>query len=115
MSLALSRGRIAALAGVSLSLSLAGLAIGGTGGTALVPVPQLDLSSLGHLGTVGDGGSESHELQNALEQYAQARTAPTGMVPSGAYSAAFAQLTGLPATGAATELTNVPYNADDLL
>jgi hypothetical protein len=114
MSLALTRGRLAALAGVSLSLSLAGLAVGGTGGSALAPVPTFDLSSLGHLGTVGDSGDESKELQNALAQYSQARTAPSGLVAPGAFSAAYAALSGLPATGSSTELTTKPYNSDDL-
>jgi hypothetical protein len=62
---------------------------------------------------VGNAGDESAEAQVKAEQFAQARMAP-GVVLPGAYSAAFAQLTGLPASGASwTEVTNRPYNADD--
>jgi hypothetical protein len=114
MSLALTRGRLAALAGVSLSLSLAGLAVGGTGSSALAPVPTFDLSSLGHLGTVGNGGDESKDLQTVMEQHAAARTAPYGTVPAGAYSDAWGDLSGLTPTGSATELTTKPYNSDDV-
>jgi hypothetical protein len=63
--------------------------------------------------TIGGGGGESAELKSQAEQYAQARTAP-GQVAPGAYSAAYAQLAGLPASGSATEVTTMPYNSDDL-
>src|SRR4051812_43662282 len=62
---------------------------------------------------VGNVGDESAEAQTKIEQFAQARTAP-GIVLPGAYSAAFASLTGLPVSGASwTEVTNRPYNSDD--
>jgi hypothetical protein len=62
---------------------------------------------------VGNAGDESAEAQVKAEQFAQARMAP-GIVLPGAYSAAFAQLIGLPVSGASwTEVTNRPYNADD--
>ncbi len=68
----------------------------------------------GHrLSTIGGDGGESSELLTAMEQLAQARTAP-GVVAPGAYSAAFASLSGLSATGTATELTTRPYDSDDL-
>ena len=58
-------------------------------------------------------GDESAEAQTKAEQYAQARTAP-GVVLPGAYSAAFASLSGLPVFGTTwTEVTNRPYNSDD--
>jgi photosystem II stability/assembly factor-like uncharacterized protein len=62
---------------------------------------------------VGNVGDESAEAQTKIEQFAQARTAP-GIVLPGAYSAAFASLTGLPVSGASwIEVTNRPYNSDD--
>src|SRR3954452_3762490 len=63
---------------------------------------------------VGNAGDETHEVTNAAEQYAQARTAP-GIVQPGAYSAAFASLQALPTYGkeAWKEVTIRPYNSDD--
>src|SRR4051812_46379785 len=62
---------------------------------------------------VGNAGDESAEARIRDEQFAEARTAP-GVVLPGAYSAAFASLSGLPVSGGAwTEVTNRPYNADD--
>ncbi len=63
-------------------------------------------------GTIGGGGDESAQLRSGAEQFSQARTAP-GIVAPGAYSAAFASLSGLPAGGTATELTTKPYDSDD--
>jgi len=48
-----------------------------------------------HRGKVGDGGDESKELEKALAQFSDARTAP-GLVQPGGYSAAFSALTALP-------------------
>ena len=64
-------------------------------------------------GTIGGGGDESAELRSGADQYAQARTAP-GVVAPGAYSAAFAALSGLSTTGGASEVTTLPYDSDDL-
>src|SRR6266568_5798572 len=62
---------------------------------------------------VGEAGDESVESRIAAEQYAQARTAP-GIVLPGAYSAAFASLSGLPVYGKSwSEVTNRPYDSDD--
>src|SRR5213075_2086805 len=63
---------------------------------------------------VGNAGDETHEVTNAAEQNAQARTAP-GIVQPGAYSAAFASLQALPTYGkeAWKEVTIRPYNSDD--
>src|SRR5881398_1040812 len=61
-----------------------------------------------------DTDSESIELLNRLSEMDAARTAPTGLVAPGAYSAAYGQLTALPAAaGTWTEITKTPYNADD--
>jgi photosystem II stability/assembly factor-like uncharacterized protein len=63
---------------------------------------------------VGQAGDESAEAQVKLDQFAQARTAP-GVVLPGAYTAAFASLSGLPATsGQWSETTDRPYDLDDL-
>jgi photosystem II stability/assembly factor-like uncharacterized protein len=63
---------------------------------------------------VGQVGDESAEAQIKLDQFAQARTAP-GVVLPGAYTAAFASLSGLPVSGGQwSETTNRPYDLDDL-
>jgi hypothetical protein len=62
---------------------------------------------------VGNAGDESAEAKTRDQQFAEARTAP-GIVLPGAYGAAFASLSGLPASGGSwTEVTNRPYNSDD--
>jgi hypothetical protein len=68
-------------------------------------------------GTAGGGtaaGGESFEALTAATQFAEARTAPSGIVAPGGYSAALAQLTGLATIGGAwSDVTAVPYDADD--
>jgi len=67
----------------------------------------------GRRAKVGEAGDESVESRIAAEQYAQARTGP-GIVLPGAYSAAFASLSGLPVYGSSwTEVTSRPYDSDD--
>lgn len=63
----------------------------------------------------GGSGGEAFEAKIAAEQFAQARTAPSGVVQPGAYTAAYAQLTGLPTSGGAwSNITRgVKYDADD--
>ncbi len=64
---------------------------------------------------LADGGaaSESVESYTAALQWAQARTAP-GIVDPGAYTSAYAALSGLPTVGGAWDaITNVPFDADD--
>src|SRR5512143_1367000 len=48
----------------------------------------------------GGAGGEAFEAQTAAEQFAEARTSPTGIVPAGGYTTAYNQLTGLGVTGA---------------
>jgi hypothetical protein len=63
---------------------------------------------------LGEPAEDNREAANAAEQMAQARTAP-GIVQPGAYSAAFASLAALPTAGKAwREVTNRPYDSDDL-
>jgi len=58
--------------------------------------------------------SESSELLSRLSEFDAARTAPTGLVSPGAYSAAYGQLSALPAAaGSWSEITKTPYNSDD--
>ncbi|HEX6130595.1 MAG TPA: glycosyl hydrolase [Actinomycetota bacterium] len=59
--------------------------------------------------------TESRESMVAAQQFAEARTAPNGVVQPGAYSAAYAQLTGLPPVGGAwSNVSKRPYDADDI-
>jgi len=67
-------------------------------------------------GTANGGqGGESAELLAAMQQFDNARTAPsTSGAFSGAYSAAFGNLQALDTTGGAwNEITNVKYDSDD--
>lgn len=76
-------------------------------------VEEKDLQEGSQGVTNGGSGGEAAELQTALDQFAEARTAP-GIVAPGAYSAAFGQMTGLATAGGAwTDVTKVPYDADD--
>lgn len=121
--MSLSRPRRLVLAATA-AVASAGLALGAP---ALVGAPSLSTDELRatlrgaaqeptthRAALVGQSGGESRDLATALEQFAQARTAPTGIVPAGGYSAAFAQLSGLAASGSATELTTQPFDSDDL-
>ena len=82
-------------AGIYVGLSLCTIALVATlamdGSVRRRPEP----GQRGRLGQVGEVGDESAEAQTKAEQYAQARLAP-GVVLPGAYSAAFASLSGLP-------------------
>ena len=82
------------------------------------PQPLLPLAAkelvAGSQGTENGGpGGESAEAITAARQWQEARTAP-GIVAPGAYSAAFAQLSALPAVGGSwTNVTALKYDADD--
>jgi len=90
-----SRRWTALLAGTSCALALA------------VGVPA-------HAGSAGSTNSEASELLARFGEFGAARTAPTGLVAPGAYSAAYGQLTALPAApGVWSEITKTPYNSDD--
>jgi len=61
----------------------------------------------------GGPGGESNEYLTAQRQFAEARTAPTGLVDPGAYSAAVGALNALaPVGGAWDNITAVKYDAD---
>ena len=62
----------------------------------------------------GGSGGEAFEAKTAAEQFAEARTAPSGIVAPGGYTAAYSQLTGLAVTGGTwSDVTKLPYDADD--
>jgi hypothetical protein len=62
----------------------------------------------------GGSGGESAEYLRGQTEFAEARTAPSGIVNPGAYGAAVSSLQGLPAVGKTwTDITKVPYDADD--
>ena len=75
-----------------------------------VALKQLQRESQG--AETGSGG-ESNDYLTLQQQFAEARTAPDGIVNPGAYSTALGQLTGLtPVGGSWTDITKVPYDAD---
>ncbi len=58
-------------------------------------------------------GGESNDYLTLQQQFAEARTAPSGIVDPGAYSSALGQLNGLPPLpGTWTDVTAVKYDAD---
>jgi hypothetical protein len=64
-------------------------------------------------GADGGAGGESNDFLTAQQQFAEARTAPSGIVDPGAYSNAQSELTALPAVGGSwSDVTAVPYDAD---
>jgi hypothetical protein len=65
-------------------------------------------------GVVGSANEESGEIATALDSVANARLAPYGSVAAGQYSASLGSFNGLASSGSAwTEVTNMPYDADD--
>ncbi|MEP6629595.1 MAG: hypothetical protein ABJA89_03955 [Lapillicoccus sp.] len=99
-------------------LTLAALAVAAVAvATPLAASPSIampDPGSHGSGGRVNDAGDEAGELMESLDQFADARTAPTGLVAPGAYAAAYGSLSSLPASAATwSSVTDKPYNADD--
>ena len=90
-------------------------------GAALAMAPVMAIPSFatssspgGGGGRFRDAGDQAAELMTSQSQFAQARSAPTGLVAPGAYAAAYNQLASLPAAPSSwSSITNVPYNADD--
>ncbi|MFL5964363.1 MAG: Arc family DNA-binding protein [Gaiellaceae bacterium] len=61
----------------------------------------------------GGRGGESNDYYSIQKEFAEARTAPNGIVAPGAYSSAVGQLNGLATVGGSwSDLTKVPYDAD---
>ena len=100
-------------------LTLAALAVAAVGvATPLAASSSVAASgqsgSHGSGGRVNDAGDEASELMESLDQFADARTAPTGLVAPGAYAAAYGSLSALPKSPAVwSSVTNKPYNSDD--
>jgi hypothetical protein len=68
----------------------------------------------GHEGAVGDPNAESAEILNSITSVANARLAPYGSVAAGQLSSSLGNFRGLPGTSSTwSEVTNVPYDADD--
>ena len=112
------RPRRRALVAVCAAMLLAGAALTAaawldTSQQTALPLAAKELAE-GSQGTENGGaGGESAEAIVAARQWQEARTAP-GVVAPGAYSAAFAQLTGLAATGGSwANITALKYDADD--
>jgi photosystem II stability/assembly factor-like uncharacterized protein len=62
----------------------------------------------------GVAGDESREAYKAQQQFDNARIMPGDVVAAGAYSEAFGSLTGLASAGGTwSEITKLPYDADD--
>ncbi|MGW2722091.1 glycosyl hydrolase [Streptomyces sp. NPDC001492] len=79
---------------------------------ALLYQQQKGLSAFAQAGDDDDGGEAQEEAEQA-DQYAEARTSP-GIVAPGAYGAAYDALVDLPHTkGSWSDLTRLPYDADD--
>jgi hypothetical protein len=79
---------------------------------ARIAQKQLQFESQG--AEKGSGG-ESNDYLSLQQQFAEARTAPSGIVDPGAYSTAQGQLTGLattPGSGAWQDITAVKYDGD---
>ncbi|NUO91651.1 MAG: glycosyl hydrolase [Dermatophilaceae bacterium] len=99
----LRRGALCVVAGAALAitpLALPSYASNGAGS--------------GGGGRFVDAGDQAAELMDSQAEFAQARSAPTGLVAPGAYAAAYSQLSSLPAAPSSwSSITNVPYNSDD--
>jgi sugar lactone lactonase YvrE len=99
--------------------AVAGLAVKGSHHASAQQLLAAKLASrdlrLESQGTANGGqGGESAELLAAMQQFDNARTAPGNAVAPGGYSAAYDNLKNLGVSGGAwSELTNVPYDADD--
>jgi hypothetical protein len=90
---------------------LTAFALAATGGSLLSGSAVADSGGSGH--TVA--GEDSGELMSAVQAYNEPRLAPSGQIQSGAYSAAWSHVLGMPSTGASFgEVTTQPYNSDSL-
>lgn len=60
-----------------------------------------------------DAAEGNYDVLEQADQYAEARTAPAGVVDAGAFSAAYATYKNMPVTpGTWSEVTNKPYDSD---
>jgi hypothetical protein len=101
---------IAALAAVTAGLVSAGRTHSASA-QERVALKQMQLESQGTEN--GGAGGEAFDSSTIAAQFAEARTAPGGIVKPGAYAGALAQLDALPSTpGAWTDVTRRKYDAD---
>jgi hypothetical protein len=97
---------------VILASALAALRITSHHAAANVAAKVFQPESQG--GENGGPGGEAADNLTAQAQFAEARTAPEGIVNPGAYMGAYNALTGMGATaGSWNPVTNVQYDADD--
>jgi hypothetical protein len=100
---------------ILVGTALAVATLGGSS-TALTPADKLlqrEFSPNSPGTENGGSGGEAAESLTAATQFSEARTAP-GIVAPGAYSSAYAQLTGLATAGGSwSNVTAVKYDADD--
>ncbi len=95
---------------VILATAVAAIRITSRTHTDKIAVKQLQYESQG--AETGPGG-ESNDYLTLQQQFAEARTAPEGIVNPGAYSTALGQLNGLtPVGGTWSDITRVKYDAD---
>jgi photosystem II stability/assembly factor-like uncharacterized protein len=104
-------------AGAAVATALVAAATSGVPVTTLAAAAPHNVQYVEHMRPYqGAPGQEGEEARIAAEQYAFARTAPTGTVAPGAYDHAWAQLSGLPTYAASwNEVTNRRYDADSPL
>src|SRR5690349_16141591 len=93
--------RISARRRTTVRFAMAALAVGALGVIApIAAAPSVAASDHtpqhGSGGRFQDAGDEAGELMESLDQFAEIRTAPTGLVAPGAYAAAYASLSSLP-------------------
>jgi hypothetical protein len=75
---------------------------------------QKEFEHEGQGGGEGGSGGESADYLRGQQEFAEARTAPSGIVDPGAYSTAVGDLNGLTTVpGSWSDITRVPYDADD--
>jgi hypothetical protein len=109
------RNRRTALAAVAvlviLASALAALRVTTRHNTNTIASKLLQHESQGSAN--GGRGGESNDYYSIQKEFADARTAPAGIVDPGAYSSAVGQLTGLSTVGGSwSNITKVPYDAD---
>jgi len=94
---------------VILAAALAALRISARSHTDSVALKQLQFESQG----IDNPGAESNEYLTAAQQFAEARTSPSGIVNPGAYGTAVSDLKTMPTLpGTWTDVTAVKYDAD---
>jgi hypothetical protein len=109
----IQRNRRAAFAAIAvlviLASALAALRITSRTHTNTITAKQIQMESQG----AENPGGESNEYLIGQQQFAEARTAPNGIVEPGAYSSAVGDLNALaPLGGSWTDITAVKYDAD---